>query len=740
MPHPSTISGRVHAKLKKRRVDGYETDVGYVSDGKATRGKGSKQSGLVYKKNDNLAQKGADRQASAHSEREPVMEKGEKKKVKSFLSRGIAKESNGRGSPLPKGYETDIHLRKNKFSRRKKTRTGDVGYETDVGYFSNSTTSTPKKSRSRFFKLGSKSQQNDTGQSLQGHPDTLSIPLPIASKFGTTLGGETLPVLPPLPFLDTNLATSFPTPNSLSSTSSVSPLLSTPPPLSEKVSSLFPSQSSKGAVMDKRVRDSDVSGESYRSSMSTGSSLLPGENRSPGRRGFRFLSPSKFSTSSPSKFPAISLPITRAVSPAPANSQMRVEIIAQPSDAFHSSPSSSQFHNGPRPHTTPSSPTRCTASSSFLSPHSHQRPLSPTMFLPHTPPVIISSAPSPTMSPSVSRVSSLQPRYSPVRTSFNASLSPLPRQLPIRERSPSPIPSSEYIVPSPSAINILYQEQVNRSNPAVSSTVMFSHYDIPPPNPPPSVPLPRVPETSKDDEVLPDVFSAHGESLIRSLSCAGRGKDAPFPTKPILPSNVRPCQTKNNGDVDNKTGRDGKGLRGYIHERPDHDIYEGGQGLLDLLDRFEAISDPNDDQGIALDRNRSHEALPDILHADANVFNGGADVSFRADKRISESTFVQSRPRSSVYSDQQDAYEDRQSRWSESIYSRASFLDSTKSGEVRDRFVKRVEAMLDEAGLERGNRRRWAVNEVPPVPKLPEALAKSNFKSSRNDIDQEMVQ
>lgn len=54
----------------------------------------------------------------------------------------------------------------------------------------------------------------------------------------------------------------------------------------------------------------------------------------------------------------------------------------------------------------------------------------------------------------------------------------------------------------------------------------------------------------------------------------------------------------------------------------------------------------------------------------------------------------------------------RNSRWSGSIYSRASFMDTERSGETRQRFLQHVEEMLNE----RGER----VPAVPPVPKLPE--------------------
>ena len=88
---------------------------------------------------------------------------------------------------------------------------------------------------------------------------------------------------------------------------------------------------------------------------------------------------------------------------------------------------------------------------------------------------------------------------------------------------------------------------------------------------------------------------------------------------------------------------------------------------------------------------------------------------------------------------------DRTSRWSGSIYSRMSIMDEEESNEARDRFVKRVEAMLadgpktvgDETernvvgaggGVARQNSRRRD-QFVPPVPKIPVAFAGSTRRS-----------
>ena len=61
-------------------------------------------------------------------------------------------------------------------------------------------------------------------------------------------------------------------------------------------------------------------------------------------------------------------------------------------------------------------------------------------------------------------------------------------------------------------------------------------------------------------------------------------------------------------------------------------------------------------------------------------------------------------------------------RYSDSIYSRASFLDTEKSGEMRQRFLKHVETMLNERG-----RPTYA---IPPVPRLPEEFVAEHKRAA----------
>ena len=61
-------------------------------------------------------------------------------------------------------------------------------------------------------------------------------------------------------------------------------------------------------------------------------------------------------------------------------------------------------------------------------------------------------------------------------------------------------------------------------------------------------------------------------------------------------------------------------------------------------------------------------------------------------------------------------------RYSDSIYSRASFLDTEKSGEMRQRFLKHVEAMLNERGR--------PTCAIPPVPRLPEEFVAEHKRAA----------
>jgi hypothetical protein len=74
--------------------------------------------------------------------------------------------------------------------------------------------------------------------------------------------------------------------------------------------------------------------------------------------------------------------------------------------------------------------------------------------------------------------------------------------------------------------------------------------------------------------------------------------------------------------------------------------------------------------------------------------------------------------RETIYQWEEDLSKNRESRWSGSIYSRVSIMDPDQSEEARERFVKRVQAMM--------NNGEPQDEVIPPVPRIPEGLANSN--------------
>ena len=84
-------------------------------------------------------------------------------------------------------------------------------------------------------------------------------------------------------------------------------------------------------------------------------------------------------------------------------------------------------------------------------------------------------------------------------------------------------------------------------------------------------------------------------------------------------------------------------------------------------------------------------------------------AGFRAKRDAHLSAVRQGQERETVYLDvDEEGGGDRSSVWSDA-HSRYSFLDGEKSAEIREKFVRRVEAM-------------YGKEIVPPVPKLGAAL------------------
>ena len=260
-----------------------------------------------------------------------------------------------------------------------------------------------------------------------------------------------------------------------------------------------------------------------------------------------------------------------------------------------------------------------------------------------------------------------------------------------------------------------------------------------------------------------------------------RGREAPFPAKPVLP--VLPV---NGGSSSSSCEGTVPGLEERVRERRYRDLYavaspaggwvsqekeretrqvaddnegngEGGywdeygllgdeedgeeeeEGIRHVLDRFEGEM-RGVGGGRALERSLSFEALNksdpprtnnNFVPSDSYAYtttrrkddSEDDDRSVYTDESqtaVRETKYVLERDDEEVWGGME-----KNSRWSGSIYSRTSVLDVETSGEARERFVRRVEAMLDETGRQKEKGVGRGVGrgmDVPPVPKLPEGL------------------
>lgn len=127
----------------------------------------------------------------------------------------------------------------------------------------------------------------------------------------------------------------------------------------------------------------------------------------------------------------------------------------------------------------------------------------------------------------------------------------------------------------------------------------------------------------------------------------------------------------------------------------------GADEIRDVLDRFVETSEEsvsfegsNERRARSIPRSRSFEAALE-------------------ETRPKEDAVARDPSRDTTYTWEDDEMgNNRESRWSGSIYSRISILDEDQSGQTRDRFIQRVEAMM-----------KAKDQVVPPVPNLADGLA-----------------
>jgi hypothetical protein len=186
---------------------------------------------------------------------------------------------------------------------------------------------------------------------------------------------------------------------------------------------------------------------------------------------------------------------------------------------------------------------------------------------------------------------------------------------------------------------------------------------------------------------------------------------------------------------DDTTNLDKKETLEVDEEEDQQEVEEDPEDLYEILDRFQ-----NHDNDIHHHSNVSDEQALERSH------------SFKAGKFAKEKRDNNARPRPQPsrhhqqyvpaaviapdlygFEDDGKSMGDRTSRWSESVYSRSSsistgILDEEESEERRNRFVKRVEAMLD---AEKKVQQAQA-HIIPPLPEIPHAYANIIHRQNGN--------
>lgn len=346
------------------------------------------------------------------------------------------------------------------------------------------------------------------------------------------------------------------------------------------------------------------------------------------------------------------------------------------------------------------------------------------------------------------------------------------------------------ITPKSSRSNTPVQNPANANGPGLSVSLspsvpttpthrasVIAYYQLPPPSPPPTGPLPRVPDhvlERRDSEdrdrkfLAPETaYIARAPSPLRNaaslraqasrspspglynqpIPTVKRGKESPFPTRPILPTEegrmlVRRASAilrSRSPRLDPVTGlingqqSDVMDSRVARYKYTFVDSYAADDtGMENDNDRADAFS--SSEEG-GVDRHSSAYIRQARARGEKRVYFSDHTTSTSAsedDHAFATDDFEADRSQYGVDNNvntvvdvnvNEDAY-DQRSLASMSVYSRYSVLDAETSAEVREGFVRRVEAMVggvetkpDMRGRGRG---RW--EDVPAVPELPASL------------------
>ncbi|EAU83749.1 hypothetical protein CC1G_05653 [Coprinopsis cinerea okayama7 len=458
--------------------------------------------------------------------------------------------------------------------------------------------------------------------------------------------------------------------------------------------------------------------------------------------------------------PTISYPITRAASPAPPTSPTSSMDVGK----NNSSAIENGYSRGPSPlPTSPSSPYV------VVTPSMTSSPVYPNGNNTLSPPAVTTP-----LSPPVRDHVPVRPRNPP--TDGFGPRSNLTSPPPNHGRlSPNPEMRSRRLSPL-----LVPQDVSSKGNTPLPSPNVLAYYDIPPPSPPPMGPLPSVPPGAGATPSNPPpshlrsklVGQRNGNELSVSINPnIQRGRESPFPSRPIASPALSPSPrvmspAPGYGPGVGLEARPRPRFREMMHEAPssaplasrfpterniippraniipptrpprtdddeiaglayaDHEDEDDQEDMRDVLDRFHDSSLEGSEESHypderTLPSRRSFEALRDKHESFAvsEYYGGrarGAPEPQPEDDDVDLALALTSGNRDTLYTMEDDDYDDR------SIYSRVSILDPDKSGETRDRFVRRVEAML------RAKEAREGAPVVPPVPKIPEGLANAS--------------
>ncbi|KAJ7510417.1 hypothetical protein B0H11DRAFT_1187899 [Mycena galericulata] len=705
IPGPPITPAASNKLRKQRRDGGYESDGGYVSDG----GKKARTRTKSKTKKDSPP-------PSAPPISEPMelipLTKEERKRMKK-----AGKSSKDQDMPLETDTEDVGKPSKSKSSKPKKSKknssdAGAAGYETDDGYVSSS--GKPKSKRSRFFSLRKKGDSTSDAviEPVPPMPEREVFPLPIASRFATTLGSSSsasatpsrseTPLLPPSrPFASAS--------GSSSASSSANSLL-TP---SDQDSFGTGALSINPDEFRPMVKENYGNGHTPDTSVNSTITVTPpaSQDSAPSR--------SPQSANPKSKF-LISYPLTRTQSPGSPSAPAPVAQSPIPAKPKHVP---NPISLSPYP---PSGPTsRAPSPSPMGSPYVLLTPLN-------------TSAPPRAVSPTPSAAAEVVPSTDFIVPSRSASpLPPSPNVLAYYDiPPPSPPPNAPLPRAPPSAmreiapglprLRSLSRDRNGPSAPQLDAASPISGRASPNPSP-----------ISAGGVTSP--ISAGGVSPMSALG--ERGRAAPFPSRPVLQTRAGPPGVGPGLAARAKVQRyrdlyaiqipptpararappsdDEVDIRVEDWESEGEEEEEERTEMLGVLGRFRDRNELRERAGGALERNNSGALRPGTMRNERrspspsvvpqDYLDDDDDKSQYPDEEKTAGRSTMYRFENGLGARDTMYTNGRETMYSE--YSRASFLDVEKSEAARSKLVERVHVTFDLSGRER--------SAVPPVPKLP---------------------